>query len=303
MTTTRKKPARSNKATAPVPHVDHQELHHPARLKRLFAEAERILADPEPPQGADEATLFKAMHGCGYVLSRPRRSSRRTQFTASRMRDLRARIRDRLVHQHIGLVYEMRRRTRLIDVDPDDLTSDGFLTLLQAVTHFDPWRGFKFSTYACTSLVRAYLLLAQRTRRAVARINVLRDEAVANEGRRFGDDREKELLVDRLRQTLAENTAELTPAERFVVERRLLSRGDSQPETLASIGRMFKLSKERVRQIQLGAIQKLRTTMTEGLSEAGFGLPVVDDQGWRFVRDEDEPDEVTVSEELRRHWG
>lgn len=197
----------------------------------------------------------------------------------------------------------MRRRTRLIDVDPDDLTSDGFLTLLQAVTHFDPWRGFKFSTYACTSLVRAYLLLAQRTRRAVARINVLRDEAVANEGRRFGDDREKELLVDRLRQTLAENTAELTPAERFVVERRLLSRGDSQPETLASIGRMFKLSKERVRQIQLGAIQKLRTTMTEGLSEAGFGLPVVDDQGWRFVRDEDEPDEVTVSEELRRHWG
>ena len=303
MTTTRKKPARSNKATAPVPHVDHQELHHPARLKRLFAEAERILADPEPPQGADEATLFKAMHGCGYVLSRPRRSSRRTQFTASRMRDLRARIRDRLVHQHIGLVYEMRRRTRLIDVDPDDLTSDGFLTLLQAVTHFDPWRGFKFSTYACTSLVRVYLLLAQRTRRAVARINVLRDEAVANEGRRFGDDREKELLVDRLRQTLAENTAELTPAERFVVERRLLSRGDSQPETLASIGRMFKLSKERVRQIQLGAIQKLRTTMTEGLSEAGFGLPVVDDQGWRFVRDEDEPDEVTVSEELRRHWG
>jgi RNA polymerase sigma factor (sigma-70 family) len=295
---------RSRKEPPAVPFVDHKELHHPARLKKLFAEANRILASGEAPQTGEEASLFKAMHGCGYVLSRPKRASRKPPFSLAKVRDLRGRIRDRLVHQHIGLVYEMRRRTRLIDVDPDDLTSDGFLTLLQAVTHFDPWRGFKFSTYACTSLVRAYLLLAQRTRRTAARINVLRDEAVVNENRRFVDDREKELLVDRLRQTLAENTAELTPAERFVVERRLLSRGDTQPETLASIGRMFKLSKERVRQIQLGALQKLRTTMAAGLAEAGFGLPVVDDQGWGFEGGSLEVDEeAAIDEERRRHWG
>ena len=65
-------------------------------------------------------------------------------------------------------------------------------------------------------------------------------------------------LVDRLRKMLSENSAELTPAERFVIERRLLNPPDGSPQTLASIGELFHLSKERVRQIQIEALAQLR---------------------------------------------
>ena len=286
---------------APVPYVDNRELHHPARLARLLEGAERIL-ESEKTSTADESTLFKAMHGCGYALSLGARKGRLTKQQARTWHSLRQRIRERLVNQHIGLVYEMRRRARLTDVDPDEINSDGFLTLLQSITHFDPWRGFRFSTYACTSLIRAYLLLAHRSRRTAANLNRLRDEALAAEDRREPVDHTASLLVDRLRKMLAENSADLTAAERFVIERRLLNPPDGSPQTLASIGELFHLSKERVRQIQMGALQKLRATLATDPTISGL-LPREAMVGIGVDGEEDDGSSVLAEVDRRLHWG
>jgi DNA-directed RNA polymerase sigma subunit (sigma70/sigma32) len=72
-----------------------------------------------------------------------------------------------------------------------------------------------------------------------------------------------ELLTERLAIALERNSAELTPTERMIIERRFLQPQGERPETLESLGRVFDLSKERVRQIQIGALDKLRSALVE----------------------------------------
>lgn len=258
MKTKRRPKAKSRLLT----YVDNVELRRPARVEAMLAEAETLLASDEPTKPVDETSLFKAMNACARILDRgpssrfKKRRSRRTLLA------LRQRIQDALVNQNIGLIYEMRRRTRVTGVDPDDLFSEGLWTLFRSIASFDPWRGFRFSTYACTSILRAFLLIAKRRRREVEQRYQLSDrfssltDSVARE-----PDLERQRLMDRLSRTLDDNSAGLTPAERFVIERRLLNPAASRPETLESIGETFNLSKERVRQIQLGALNKLRTAL------------------------------------------
>lgn len=68
---------------------------------------------------------------------------------------------------------------------------------------------------------------------------------------------EDQLLRDSLRRDLHQLLAELTTRERDVIRMRFGLR-DGQPYSLAEIGRALDLSRERVRQIEAKALQKLR---------------------------------------------
>ena len=50
----------------------------------------------------------------------------------------------------------MAKRTRMSEVDFADLISEGNMALLRAVDKFDAARGFKFSTYACRAILKAF---------------------------------------------------------------------------------------------------------------------------------------------------
>lgn len=248
-------------------HPDHPELRQ-ARLRRQWIErAEELIGSSATLDAEGETVMFKAMHACAFEAARLRNSARATASRTSEVRRFLGRrqaIQDELVHCNIGLVYEMRRRARVANVDSDDLNSEGMWTLVQSVNHFDPWRGYKFSTYACTSILRAYLLLAKKARRRVDQVGLLPEEA--DPRTRIVDvrfDLDTQVLVSRLRRALEENTANLTSTERFVIERRVLHASSDKPDSLEAIGRLFELSKERVRQIQLMAIAKLRATLEE----------------------------------------
>ncbi|NJM56936.1 MAG: RNA polymerase sigma factor SigC [Synechococcales cyanobacterium RU_4_20] len=68
---------------------------------------------------------------------------------------------------------------------------------------------------------------------------------------------EDRLMRDSLRRDLQDLLAELTERERDVIRMRFGLR-DGQPYSLAEIGRTLELSRERVRQIEAKALQKLR---------------------------------------------
>ena len=74
---------------------------------------------------------------------------------------------------------------------------------------------------------------------------------------------QEEALIDRqqqeqLRNKVQEVMTRLNDKERYVVEKRLLS---DKPATLQEIGDFFKVSRERVRQIESGVVRKLRSSI------------------------------------------
>ena len=81
----------------------------------------------------------------------------------------------------------------------------------------------------------------------------------------------EDLAIECLKRILRENRADLTMTERLVITQRLLRGEGRRGATLGAVGKMLNLSKERVRQIQIAALSKLREVL---LSELEPSRPV-----------------------------
>lgn len=232
----------------------------------LLAQADGILKRYTAISTADEEVLFKALQRCDAIAQREIEEQEQGNDEVQSQGGidaLRKEVVARLVERNIPLVYEMRKRFNMIGADPDEMLSEGFWTLYRAVQGFDVDRGLRFSTYACRSILYAFLSLANKRRRervilqkllAERRDSVSTDDPdVSIEGHMF---------MDTVHASLTDESAAFSDVERFVIERRFLSGSPDGPPTLESIGRSFHLSKERVRQIQSGALMKLRIALT-----------------------------------------
>lgn len=244
------------------PHIDKAQVtgRRPAAMARRIIEAIHTDelnggSDLAKPEKLPEEALFTAMHTCAHRATAGRtgggRADHRTLW-AKRW----SKIRGFIVKRNLGLVYSTLTRvsSATYGLDQDELRSEGLYALLRAVERFDPGRGFRFSTYACTIIRRALLNRAQQERRYHRRFPVQHDEAFERPDRR---DEAGELAVERLRKILQGNAGELTGresrvlAERFPIDRR-------KRPTFAQLGAVIGVSKERVRQIQRSALDKLR---------------------------------------------
>jgi RNA polymerase primary sigma factor len=214
----------------------------------------------EGEPGPNEQELFIAMHTCAYrAVRRPKRqpiSEHERQVWTRRWQVIRSYI----VERNLGLVYSMISRFTSSNVDEDDLLSDALFGLTRAVDRFDPWRGFKFSTYACNVIARA-LMRRGRQESNYRRVFPVQHD-VSFERPADSPDSKMELYVERLHRALHENLGELTDLESSILSQRFpTDRG--QRLTFKEIGDSIGLSKERVRQIQNIALAKLREVLAE----------------------------------------
>lgn len=205
----------------------------------------------------DDHALFAALQTCAYQVTHkirgsPSRSSERHEWV-HRWRL----IRDYLINRHLGLTVKMLASFQTTQVDRDDLRSEAYLALIRATAGFNPWRGFRFSTYACHSIVRSLIQAARKASRH--RLQIIEDPEVGAESPRLRND-VSDLYVDRLRVAIHENRGELTERETTILASRFPSDG-GPGRTLAQIGDAIDLSKERVRQIQDVALSKLRRVL------------------------------------------
>ena len=202
----------------------------------------------------DDHTLFAALQTCAYqatrtVRGRPAKSGEPHGW-AHRWRL----IRDYLINRHLGLTIRMLASFQTTHVDRDDLRSEAYMALIRATAGFNPWRGFRFSTYACHAIVRSLIQAARKASRH--RLQIIEEPEVGPQSPRLRNDT-SELYVDRLRVALDENRGELTERETTILAGRFPANG-GPGRTLAQIGDAIDLSKERVRQIQKSALTKLR---------------------------------------------
>ncbi len=175
--------------------------------------------------------------------------------------------RSRIVRLNMPLVLAMAKRTRLSNIDFNELISEGNMALLRSVEKFDVSRGFKFSTYSCRAILKSFSRVAMRASRYRGTFPTEFDPAME---RSDYVDRMREGIeedcVDELKEIFLRNLAGLSDVERTVIAERfalgpIAGLGCCGPKTLEQVGVLIGVTKERVRQIQNNALKKMRLAL------------------------------------------
>jgi RNA polymerase sigma factor (sigma-70 family) len=175
--------------------------------------------------------------------------------------------REYLVRTNLALVLAMAKRTRLGDIDFAEIVSEGNMALIRAVDKFNVDRGFKFSTYACRAILKAFSRTAMKHSRHRIRFPV---EFEPDMEKSDWIDKKRDVVeedcIDELKQIVDRNLADLSDTEQTVIRRRFnWQQREENPLTLEEVGQIIGVTKERVRQIQNKALAKIRKLMEEGV--------------------------------------
>lgn len=224
--------------------------------------------------GAEERVLFLKFNYCRYRVCKLKEKIGNGPIDGELAMQLlmwhrRAEVlRDQIAQTNLALVLAMAKRTRLSDIDFSDLVSEGNMALLRAIDKFDVARGFKFSTYACRAILKAFSRAG--IKHTKYRTMFPTDFDPALERSDFVETKRQEIegnCADEVKQIFRNNCAELTDIEQEVIEHRFAidSKGRKQAEsrtlTLEQVGRIIGVTKERVRQIQNKALLKIRQSL------------------------------------------
>ena len=174
-----------------------------------------------------------------------------------------------IVRINLPLVLAMAKRTRLSNIDFNEMISEGNMALLRSVEKFDCSKGFKFSTYSCRAILKSFSRVAMRASRYRGKFPTEFDPSMERSDyidTKRGDVEED--CVDELKQILLDNVADLSDVERTVISERFAigkpAVGDaSTPKTLEQVGHIIGVTKERVRQIQNKALKKIRNALED----------------------------------------
>jgi len=165
-----------------------------------------------------------------------------------------AATKNQIVRANLRLVVSVARKHVRPGVGLLELVSEGNLVLMRAVEGFDLHRGHRFSTYATLALMKGFARsvpqMVQATRRNTGDVEAL---AAVPDSRPI---RTTERLIER--DEVKQLLSRLSDRERDVLAAHFGLGGQEEEATYAQVGQRLGLSKERVRQIERGALAKLR---------------------------------------------
>ena len=229
----------------------------PIHLGRL---CEAPLLKPE-----QEKLLFQRMN---YLLQQaaihrsaldPSRPSRVRLDLIDRLLALAAWHRDRIVEANLRLVFSIVKKFVNPNNTFDDLLSDGIVALIRAVEKFDFDRGFRFSTYA-TQVIRrnSYRTVVTKQQERQKTVGGLQDMDLdlTDEGRESAI---SEKRWHELRSRLSVMLDDLDRREKFIIRARFSLGSHRKVHTLQALADRLGVSKERVRQLERRAMDKLRS--------------------------------------------
>jgi RNA polymerase sigma factor (sigma-70 family) len=234
---------------------------------------ETMAAAPQLMKGPEERLMFLRFNFSKLRLCKLQRLIKKSGLTRKRANDFLfwhrrfEHFREYLVRTNLALVLAMAKRTRLGDVDFAEIVSEGNMALIRAVDKFNVDRGFKFSTYACRAILKAFSRTALKSSRHRTRFPVeFEPEMEKSDWTDRRRDAVEEDCIDELKAIVDRNLAELSEVEETVIRRRFnWKQEEESPLTLEEVGQIIGVTKERVRQIQNKALMKIRTVMEEGV--------------------------------------
>jgi len=161
-----------------------------------------------------------------------------------------------LLRQHDGLVQWVIRRDCRSDLAYAELVHEGQIALWQAIMHYDPGRGVAFSTYAVPAIRHRLWRLVREAERPQG-YGVL--AAAADPAELAAQVWQRQAV----RAALGELLAYLPERSYHVIVSSYGLDGEA-PLSLAAIGQLYGLSRERVRQMRNDALALLRLPALSG---------------------------------------
>jgi RNA polymerase primary sigma factor/RNA polymerase sigma factor len=167
-------------------------------------------------------------------------------------------LKNRLVRSNLRLVVSIAKRRVAPGDSFFDLVSDGNMSLIRAVEKFDYSRGNKFSTYASWAIMKNFARTIPDEHRRRDRFRAADMDLLQSAADRRADEYQQRIAEgDRLKQ-VGKFLDRLDSREQTIIIRRYGLDHEHEPQTLKEVGTALGVTKERVRQIEAKALEKLR---------------------------------------------
>jgi RNA polymerase primary sigma factor len=228
----------------------------------------------------EEAGLIEDVEACGFVI---RGEKRRRRLVPPDRRDAFLYARDRLVlgnlRLSVWLAKKLQKRFRTCQLELPDLIQEGVLGLIRAVELIEKRFGTRFATYATpwifqyiqraiVNTERLIRLPAHREKggdyRELGRFSCILSLDCAHRALTDPSSQESDLKELAREQSAAVRVAlKCLPARSAVVLERRFGFDRQEPQTLEEIGRQLGITRERVRQIEMKALDRLKKQLSD----------------------------------------
>jgi RNA polymerase sigma factor (sigma-70 family) len=245
--------AQTNEPTA-ITQIGHSPQELPSYVASLYDTT--LLGKDE------ESHLFRQMNYLKYRADRLRKKLSLTAPDVELMDRIQRllvqsdRVKARIIQANLRLVVSIAKKF----VDPanhfDDLVSDGNLSLIRAVEKFNYILGNRFSTYATYAIQRNYFRVVVRSRKQRTRF-LSDDEGLQAVPQAEALSQLNDTQFSTLQQSFGRILERLNDREQIIIRQRF-GFGLDDTKTFKELGQELGVCKERIRQIQARAMQKIR---------------------------------------------
>jgi RNA polymerase sigma factor (sigma-70 family) len=236
----------------------------------LLPEYLQALHDAPSLDRQAEQELFRRYNYLKYLACITRTGLTLSNVSGARLRQIEnylteaETIKKTVIEANLRLVISVAMKHMTAGTNLSDLVSEGNFSLMQAVERFDYTRGVRFASLASWAIAKDYAHKApgETGRARKPRTAALRDFHLDLRTKTGAD----VVAVERARQSLTDVIRDnLDEREQHIILNHFGLLGSpvkKTKKTLAQIGDELGVTKERVRQIELVALQKLRHSLS-----------------------------------------
>jgi RNA polymerase primary sigma factor len=222
-----------------------------------------LYADAPLLNRGQEAHLFRRMNYLKFLAAKHREALDPARARASELDEIERlqaealAVKNQIIRANLRLVVSIAKKRVGPSNNLFELVSDGNMSLIRAVEKFDYARGFRFSTYASWAIMKGFSRTIPEEKSRRDRFVTGRWEMFEAAAARPSDERELESAYLRTQEAVEGMLGQLDDRERRILVGRYGLDGADEV-TLQRLGRELGITKERVRQIESRAREKLR---------------------------------------------
>jgi RNA polymerase sigma factor (sigma-70 family) len=217
---------------------------------------------------SQETRLFKKYNCLKYAAAKDKEKINLTRVSGKLLKKIEKNlyqadfIKNIIIKSNLKLLIAIARKHITVEVGLSELSSEGSLSLMRAVEKFDYNRNVRFATYASWAIAKSFARKVPAKSKRIYSSN----DTLENIQQNLRTVKVAHNAIERANKNLLKTVNEdLDKRERHIILNHfgLQSQKQQDKKTLKQIGDQLNLSKERVRQIELIALQKLRHSLSK----------------------------------------